>query len=65
MYAAMDYRYQYTVVFVFIVVLIVIVAVLFMPAFLPGSSSDGIKQLAAVEVRSYQGKDLSSITDFS
>jgi DMSO/TMAO reductase YedYZ molybdopterin-dependent catalytic subunit len=64
MYAAMDYRYRNTVLFVFIVVLIVIVAVLLMPAFLPGSSSDEIKQLAAVEVRSYQGKNLSSITDF-
>jgi DMSO/TMAO reductase YedYZ molybdopterin-dependent catalytic subunit len=51
-------------VLVFAVVLILIVAVFRLPAFLPGSSSNETKQLAAVEVRSYQGKDLSSINDF-
>ena len=60
----MKYRYQYTAVLVFIVVLLVIVTVLVLPAFLPGSSSYETKQLAAVEIRSYQGTDLSSIIDF-
>jgi len=60
----MDSRYQYAVVLMSVVVLIIVVAVLTIPAFLPGSSSNETKQLAAVEVRSYQGKDLSSVNDF-
>ena len=59
----MDSRYQFVVVLVFAIVLLVTVVIFIVPAFLPGSSSNETKQLAAVEVRSYQGKDLSSIND--
>lgn len=60
----MDFRYQYAAVLVFAVVLIVVVVVFIMPAFLNGSPSNETKRLSAVEVRSYQGKDLSSVNDF-
>ena len=63
-YAAMDSRYQHVVVLIFAVVFIVVVAGFILPAFLPGSSSNETKQLASVEVRSYQWNDLSSINDF-
>jgi DMSO/TMAO reductase YedYZ molybdopterin-dependent catalytic subunit len=46
------------------VVAILIVIVFVNPALLQGQVSHETKQLAAIEVRSYQGKDLSSINDF-
>ncbi|MGA2912310.1 MAG: molybdopterin-dependent oxidoreductase [Methanoregula sp.] len=46
------------------VVAILIVIVFVNPALQQGQVSHETKQLAAIEVRSYQGKDLSSINDF-
>jgi DMSO/TMAO reductase YedYZ molybdopterin-dependent catalytic subunit len=45
------------------VLIIALVAAFLSPVFLPGSTSNETKQLAAVEVRSYQGKALSSVND--
>lgn len=45
-------------------VLIAVVAAFAGPAFLSGASSGEAQALAAVEVRSYEGKDLSSVNDF-
>jgi DMSO/TMAO reductase YedYZ molybdopterin-dependent catalytic subunit len=47
-----------------VVVAIILVVVVVAPALQRGQASAETKQLAAVEVRSYQGKDLSSINDF-
>jgi DMSO/TMAO reductase YedYZ molybdopterin-dependent catalytic subunit len=47
-----------------VVVAIVLVVTVISPALQRGQISAETKQLAAVEVRSYQGKDLSSINDF-
>jgi DMSO/TMAO reductase YedYZ molybdopterin-dependent catalytic subunit len=46
------------------VVAIVIVVVFVNPALQRGQRTNDTKQLAAIEVRSYQGDDLSSINDF-
>jgi DMSO/TMAO reductase YedYZ molybdopterin-dependent catalytic subunit len=47
-----------------VVVAIVLVVVVVAPALQKSQVSAETKQLAAVEIRSYQGKDLSSINDF-
>ena len=60
----MDSRAQFVVLFVFAIIIISAVAGFAIMAIQSGSSSDETKQLAPVEVRSYQGKDLSSVNDF-
>jgi DMSO/TMAO reductase YedYZ molybdopterin-dependent catalytic subunit len=47
-----------------VVVAIVLVVIVIAPALQRGQVSAETKQLAAVQIRSYQGKDLSSINDF-
>jgi len=51
-------------VLVLAILAIVFVMVVVNPVLQRASLSNGTKQLAAVEIRSYQGKDLSSINDF-
>ncbi|MGA2160657.1 MAG: molybdopterin-dependent oxidoreductase [Methanoregula sp.] len=55
---------SYRVITLVIAVVIIVLVVAFLSSvFRSGSSSNGITNLAAVEVRSYQGQDLSSISD--
>lgn len=51
------------IVLVIVVVIIALLAVFLGPVFRSGPSSNGTTSLAAAEVRSYQGQDLSSISD--
>lgn len=60
----MNSRSSLIVALVIAMVAISVVVIYINPAFRSGSLSNETKQLAAVEIRSYQGKDLSSITDF-
>jgi DMSO/TMAO reductase YedYZ molybdopterin-dependent catalytic subunit len=55
---------SYRVITLVIAVVIIVLVVAFLSSvFRSGSSSNGITNLAAVEIRSYQGQDLSSISD--
>jgi DMSO/TMAO reductase YedYZ molybdopterin-dependent catalytic subunit len=57
---------SYRVIALFIAVVLIVLGVIFLsPVLRPGSSSGTTTGLAAVEVRSYQGQDLSSISDVS
>jgi DMSO/TMAO reductase YedYZ molybdopterin-dependent catalytic subunit len=57
---------SYRVIVLVLAVVLVVLGVIFLsPVFRPGSSSGTTAGLAAVEVRSYQGQDLSSISDVS
>ncbi|MGB8220464.1 MAG: molybdopterin-dependent oxidoreductase [Methanoregula sp.] len=57
---------SYRVIALFIAVVLVVLGVIFLsPVFRSGASSGTTTGLAAVEVRSYQGQDLSSISDVS
>jgi DMSO/TMAO reductase YedYZ molybdopterin-dependent catalytic subunit len=60
----MNSRSQLVVVFVFAILIIVVIAGFAIMALKSGSISHETKPLAPVEVRSYQGKDLSSVNDF-
>jgi DMSO/TMAO reductase YedYZ molybdopterin-dependent catalytic subunit len=60
----MNSRSSLVVTLIIAVVMIALVVIFINPTLRPGSISNETKQLAAVEIRSYQGKDLSSIVDF-
>ncbi|MFZ1126956.1 molybdopterin-dependent oxidoreductase [Methanoregula sp.] len=59
----MNTRSYRVIVLVIVVVIIALLAVFLGPVFRSGPSSNGTTSLAAAEVRSYQGQDLSSISD--
>ena len=59
----MNFRSYHVIVLVIVVVIIALVAAFLSPVFRSGSPSPGTRSLPAVEIRSYQGKDLSSISD--
>ena len=60
----MNSRSSVIVALIIAVVVISVVVIFIHPALRSGPLSNETKQLAAVEIRSYQGKDLSSINDF-
>lgn len=60
----MNSRSYRVIALVIVIVIIVLVVAFGIPALLSGSLSGETKALAAVEVRSYQGQDLSSVNDF-
>jgi len=59
----MNTRSYRVIVLVIVVVIIALLAVFLSPVFRSGPSSNGTTSLAAAEVRSFQGQDLSSISD--
>ena len=60
----MNSRSSLGVTLIIAVVMIALVVIFISPILRSGSISNETKQLTAVEIRSYQGKDLSSIIDF-
>ena len=60
----MNSRSNLTIALLIAIVAIVIIVAFLIPALQRGQPTSATKALAAVEVRSYQGRDLSSINDF-